>query len=440
MTSNWTRKFLSEVCTKIGSGQTPRGGKESYKGGDFSLVRSQNIYNQGFTNTGLVYIDDKQADQLSNVEVLSGDVLINITGDSVARSCMIPERILPARVNQHVAILRADKKNLHNGYLRYFLISPKVQSLLSSLSSGGATRKALTKSMLESLEIVLPTFSDQKAIAHILGKLDEKIELNQKTNETLEGIATALFKSWFIDFDPVKAKAEGHSTGLPDEMSELFPDSFENSELGEIPCEWSICSIGDLLDLERKSIQPGDVPEEVFAHYSIPAFDETMLPSKELGQSIKSNKYLVSEGVFLVSKLNPRFPRIWLPSFSDKERGICSTEFLVCRTKKSIGISFGYCLSKSPEVIQQMIELASGTSNSHQRVRPIDFTSITTICPSQPLLNLFTEEVAPFLQKIPHLLEQNLILSNCRDVLLPKLISGELRVPDAEKMLEEVGI
>ena len=167
MKSNWKTKTLSEVCTKIGSGQTPRGGKESYKGGRFALVRSQNVYNQGFTENGLVYINDSQADQLSNVEILSNDVFINITGDSVTRCCMVPEEILPARVNQHVAILRADNKVLDGGFLRYFLISPKIQRTLLSLSSGGATRKALTKSMLESFEIVLPTMLEQKAISNI---------------------------------------------------------------------------------------------------------------------------------------------------------------------------------------------------------------------------------------------------------------------------------
>ena len=127
MKSNWTIKPLTEVCTKIGSGQTPRGGKESYKGGRFALVRSQNVYNEGFTENGLVYINDSQAHQLSNVEIHSNDVFINITGDSVTRCCMVSDEILPARVYQHVSILRADNQFLDSGFLRYFLISPSVQ-------------------------------------------------------------------------------------------------------------------------------------------------------------------------------------------------------------------------------------------------------------------------------------------------------------------------
>ena len=127
MSSDFQVSPLADVCLKIGSGATPRGGKEAYRGGDFALIRSQNVYNEGFTPSGLAFINKEQADQLSNVEVMPGDVLLNITGDSVARCCSVPDNALPARVNQHVSILRADEKHLHGDYLRYFLISRKSQ-------------------------------------------------------------------------------------------------------------------------------------------------------------------------------------------------------------------------------------------------------------------------------------------------------------------------
>jgi type I restriction enzyme S subunit len=244
MSSDWRSIRLAEVTTKIGSGQTPRGGKDVYKGGEYALIRSQNVYNDGFSASGLAYIDQNQAQELSNVEVRSGDVLLNITGDSVARCCGVPQWVIPARVNQHVCILRADPAYLDSGFLRYFIVTPSCQGQLLSLASGGATRNALTKGMLDSLEIIFPSLPDQKAIAHILGTLDDKIELNRKNNETLEAMAKALFKSWFVDFDPVSAKAEGRPAGLPAEFSDLFPDSFEDSELGEIPSGWRVMELG----------------------------------------------------------------------------------------------------------------------------------------------------------------------------------------------------
>ena len=205
----WVSLRLGELCTKIGSGATPRGGKEVYLNeGPCSLIRSQNVYNNRFSRAGLVFITERMSTELNNVEVLPGDVLLNITGDSVARACQVPPDVLPARVNQHVAILRPDASKLSARFLRYFLVSPRTQTLLLSWARSGGTRNALTKGMIESLDICAPAdVTVQRSIAHILGTLDDKIELNRRMNETLEAMARALFKSWFVDFDPVRAKA-----------------------------------------------------------------------------------------------------------------------------------------------------------------------------------------------------------------------------------------
>ena len=205
----WVSMRLGDVCTKIGSGATPRGGKEVYlKDGPCSLIRSQNVHNSRFAYDGLAFITEWQSAELNNVEVLLDDVLLNITGDSVARVCQVPSNVLPGRVNQHVAIIRPDPSKLSARFLRYFLVSPKTQTLLLSWAGSGGTRNALTKGMIESLEIYAPSDVDeQRAIAHILGTLDDKIELNRRMNGTLEAMARALFKSWFVDFDPVHAKA-----------------------------------------------------------------------------------------------------------------------------------------------------------------------------------------------------------------------------------------
>src|SRR5439155_18971019 len=144
---------LGDACKKIGSGATPRGGREAYKGGATTLIRSQNIYNHEFKRSGLAYIDDYQATELANVVIQPGDVLLNITGDSVARCCQVPSDVLPARVNQHVAILRPHPQKLDAQFLHYLLVSPAYQARLLALAAAGATRNALTKGMLERLEI-----------------------------------------------------------------------------------------------------------------------------------------------------------------------------------------------------------------------------------------------------------------------------------------------
>ena len=265
MGASWQTTTLGEVCTKIGSGATPRGGKEVYlQDGPYALIRSQNVYNSGFARDGLAFISDEHAETLYNVEVLPDDVLLNITGDSVARVCQVDITILPARVNQHVAIVRPDPDKLDATYLRYYLASLEVQAVLLSWAGSGGTRNALTKQMIESFEVNAPKdLAEQRGIAHVLGTLDDKIELNRRMNETLETMARTLFKSWFVDFDPVRDKMEGRwrrsksLSSLPADLYDLFPDRLVDSELGEIPEGWEVKELEDCFSLKMDQSPPG---------------------------------------------------------------------------------------------------------------------------------------------------------------------------------------
>ena len=255
---------LGDVCQKIGSGATPRGGKEVYlSDGPCALIRSQNVRNDCFRHDGLAFISDKQAAELDNVEVHAEDVLLNITGDSVARACQVAPNVLPARVNQHVAIIRPDPTKLSPQFLRYFLVCPEVQMMLLSWAGSGGTRNALTKGMIEYFDVRAPKdVNEQRAIAHILGTLDDKIELNRRMNETLEAIARALFKDWFVDFGPTRAKIEGRNPYLAPEIWDLFPDKLD--EDGK-PEGWEDGKVEDYLELAygkslpAKSRRPGGV-------------------------------------------------------------------------------------------------------------------------------------------------------------------------------------
>ena len=174
---------LKEICDKIGSGATPRGGKESYQNEGTSLIRSQNVIDYGFIYDGLAHINEEQANKLSNVRVEADDLLLNITGDSVARACIVPSDVLPARVNQHVSIIRAMPNKVKSDYLLYFMEFNKRKLL--KLAEAGATRNALTKGMIEDLEIDVPSMDMQCKITAILGIIDEKIRLNTVINENL---------------------------------------------------------------------------------------------------------------------------------------------------------------------------------------------------------------------------------------------------------------
>lgn len=209
MLSEWPIVRLGDHCLKIGSGATPKGGKGAYlENGPFNLIRSQNVHNEAFSWQGLAKISEEQASKLDGVAIIANDVLINITGDSVARVCSAPAEVLPARVNQHVAIVRPNPQSFDSAYLRWFLCAPAQQEKLLGLASAGATRNALTKAMLEDLRVPRPPVSVQQELASPIEALTTRIGLLHQTNATLESIAQALFKSWFIDFDPVRAKAE----------------------------------------------------------------------------------------------------------------------------------------------------------------------------------------------------------------------------------------
>lgn len=442
MMGEWQQIQLGKACSKIGSGATPRGGKNAYLGGDTALIRSQNIYNNRFVREGLAYISDAQAHELRNVVVEKNDVLLNITGDSVARCCQVASDVLPARVNQHVAIIRTRPDVLDARFLQYILINPAMQNYLLVLASAGATRNALTKAMIETLDIPAPPLPEQRAIAHILGTLDDKIELNRRQSETLQEMARALFKAWFVDFEPVRAKMSGRwqrgqtLPGLPAHLWDLFPDRLVETEHGEVPLGWRFFAFGDVARQGKGAVTPGNLPGETFTHYSIPAFDEGQIPVRELGEAIKSNKTPVPDNSLLLSKLNPHIPRVWLIGAAGSN-AVCSTEFIVWVPKEPANSAFLYCLASSPEFNTTMRQLVTGTSNSHQRVKPEQLCGISIFAANNQAIQSFSEIVHPLMAQAIENRHQSNTLAALRDTLLPKLISGELRVTDAERILGE---
>jgi type I restriction enzyme S subunit len=338
-------------------------------------------------------------------------------------------------VNQHVAIIRVDPHRADPGYVHSYLTHPAVKSYIESFNAGGS-RRAITKGHIESFELALPPLKEQRAIAHILATLDDKIELNRRMNETLEAMARAIFKSWFVDFDPVRAKAEGRDPGLPKHIANLFPNRFEDSELGEIPVGWEVGKVENFATLNRVNINPGDFPDETFEHFSIPAFDESQIPKRELGVTIKSNKFLVPSHAILLSKLNPRIPRLWLPVVRDNLRAICSTEFLVVLPRIKAFRDFMYGLLSSEAFADVFETLVTGTSGSHQRVKPEGLLSMNVVLPDQSVIDHFSKVVQPLLARMDRAREESQTLAALRDTLLPKLISGELRIENADKFLE----
>jgi len=440
MAGEWTTFRLGDVCSKIGSGATPRGGSSVYlEQGDMALIRSQNIYNDGFHHHGITYLTEEHAAELANVEVAEHDVLLNITGDSIARACQVDADVLPARVNQHVAIIRPDPAVLCPRFLRYFLVSPAMQAEMLSLGGAGATRNALTKGMIESFAVLAPAdIGEQRAIAHILGTLDDKIELNRRLNETLEAMARALFKSWFVDFDPVRAKCQGRDSGLPKHIADLFPDSFGDSELGEIPKGWGAHRLGDLLSLDKGLSYKGQFLTELgmpmvnlgcflgrgqFAKHAIKNYS-----GEYRARHVVRPRDLVLANTDITQKREV----IGSPALVPPQGG--AAEFLfshhVYATRFHEGAEpwklFVHFLLLQEAFRERATGFATGTT-----VLALPRDAVLELrCPAAPLqvVQAFDGAVLPAVERQWNLSDESQTLAALRDTLVPKLVFGELRV------------
>lgn len=433
---------LGDVCFKIGSGATPRGGSDVYlQNGPYSLIRSQNIYNDGFHHRGLAYIGDEHAAELDGVEVEEHDVLLNITGDSVARVCQVDPDVLPARVNQHVVIIRPDPAKLAPRFLRYVLVSPAMQTRLLSWAGSGGTRNALTKGMIESLEVNAPgEIAEQRAIANILGTLDDKIELNERMNDTLEAMARALFKSWFVDFDPVRAGAGSRNLGLPEHIADLFPDSFEDSELGEIPKGWEIKSVDDLAD-----VAGGTTPNTKESTYweggmhawatpkdlsglSVPVLLKTERRITDAGLS-QIGSGLLPEGTILLSSRAP------IGYLAVAEIPVAINQGFIAMTPKT-GTSNIFLLLWTSVAHEEIVSRANGST--FLEISKTNFRPIPIVTPSADVMRAFEELARPLYERIIESARESRTLAAVRDMLLPNLVSGELRVGQTKTLAESV--
>lgn len=376
-----------------------------------------------------------------------GDIVLEISGGSKAsnqttgRTLLITERLLS---QLGTAIIPASFCRLIR--LRSDHVVPKyayyaLQEMYQSGRAGSYEHHSTGISnfqfeyFLDEERVALPPLPEQYAIAELLGALDDKIELNHRMNATLEAMTRALFQSWFVDFDPVRAKLDGRlPVGLDPATATLFPDSFHGSEVGPIPMGWRVGKVSEVADFGRSSINPGDFPSETFDHYSLPAFDEGRKPKEELGYAIKSNKLIVTPRSVLLSKLNPHIPRVWLPNLHATRRSVCSTEFIVASGRSAYSREFLYSLFTSAAFASTYGSLVTGTTGSHQRIRAESVQEMSVALPPLPLVEAFTKIANPLLELANQNIEQSRSVATLRDSLLPRLLSGELSMLGAQEV------
>jgi len=468
MSADWPLVKLGEYCSKIGSGATPKGGSNVYLDkGEIFLIRSQNIYNNGFKPDGLVYITEDSADKLKNVTIEEDDILLNITGDSVARVCLAKAEYLPARVNQHVAIIRPKPAEFDTRFLRYFLASPKMQNLLLVIAGAGATRNALTKEMIESLEVPKPPLEVQTFIADNLSSLDDKIELNHQINQTLEAMAQAIFKSWFVDFEPVKAKiaateagedTEGVTraamsaiSGKTDEeldqlqveqpeyytqlktTAELFPATMQDSDFGEIPDGWEVKKLSDLctkvIDGTHDSPKPSEdgyylVTGKNIVNGSIDFPKCYKISPEDHKKVIKRSK--PEKGDIIFSNIGTLGSTVLV----DQNFEFSIKNVALFKPLEGIYSRYLYLHFSSAQTQKLLIQKATGTTQIFFSLRFL--RDLELITPPKYIISKFDEIAKLFFEERSLINQANQNLCDLRDSLLPKLLSGELSVGTSE--------
>ena len=317
------------------------------------------------------------------------------------------------------------RNDVDQGFLYYNMASQSFVNYANAGSTGTKMPRA-NWDHVETLEIFVPPLPEQRAIAHILGTLDDKIELNRRMNKTLEAIARALFKSWFVDFDPVRAKMAGRDTGLPPHIAALFPDRLVQSELGEIPEGWEVKLLGDVVQLNPREPMKRGTLAPYLDMAALPTSgsspDNTVLRDYKSGTRFRN-------GDALLARITPCLENgktAFVQSLATGTVGWGSTEFIVLRAIPPVPPEYTYLLARDDKFREHAIQSMTGTSG-RQRVQVDALAPYPLPVPPADFWNTFRALVRPLFAQVEVKRRESLALAAQRDALLPRLVSGELQ-------------
>jgi type I restriction enzyme, S subunit len=324
-------------------------------------------------------------------------------------------------INQGATIFSIDESRIDPRYLVYWCCGPEYRQHIQD-NYVGSTQIHIRQEDLFSAPLKLPTMAEQLAIVEVLGAFDDKIELNRRMNSTLEAMARSLFQSWFVDFNPVRAKLDGRSpVALDADTAVLFPEHWQDSSLGQIPKGWTAGKLGDIGANSRRGVQPSAIapntPYIALEHMprrciALGDWDETA--------DVASGKSAFKKGEILFGKLRPYFHKVGVAPFD----GVCSTDILVLAPKRPEWFGFLLGHTSSEELIQFTDHASTGTKMP--RTNWNDISSYKVALPPIHIAAAFTRTIQPMIDRIHTNLRESRSLAVLRDALVPKLLSGEL--------------
>ncbi len=425
---------------KLGDILSVRGGKRMPAGTSLVDTPTSHPYLRivdfrpgGIDDSGLLFVPNEVFPKISRYIIESGDLFISIVG-TIGIVGQVPQHLDGANLTENAARLFDFSEVADPGFVKYFLMSDEGQRRIDAMSVG-STQKKLALFRIKDIEVPLPTIEEQREIASILGALDDKIEVNRKTAATLEEMARALYRSWFVDFDPVHAKAAGSSPAHMDtQTAALFPDRFGKDGLPE---GWELGTLSDLIDFNPKA----KLPKGTLAPY----LDMKALPTAGMSADAPYDRAFTSGTKFrardtLLARITPCLENgktAMVDSLGEAEVGWGSTEFIVMRAKDGIPPSLPYCVARDASFREDAIASMTGSSG-RQRADAKTIAAIEAAVPTEEIVVAFGDTTMPMIERIHQIGAENQILATLRDTLLPRLMSGELRVGEAKKQVEAV--
>ena len=388
-------------------------------------IMPQNIGDNRINVDGIARISLGDASRLSRYLVREGDIVYSRRGD-VEKRALIRNAEDGWLCGTGCLRVRFGGNGVNSRYASYFLGHPSIREWIVR-HAHGATMPNLNTSIMSACPFVIPPKQEQRAIAHILGTLDDKIEVNRRLSETLEAMARALFNSWFVDFDPVRAKMEHRDIGLPHHITAFFPGRFLDSELGEIPEGWRVKALPEVIEVNpKRSLQQGELA---------PYLDMANMPTKGhvpgfvIDRPFNSGMRFAN-GDTLVARITPCLENgktAYVDFLRGAEIGWGSTEYIVMRPRPPLPSEFAYCLARSVRFREFAIQNMTGTSG-RQRIPAKALSQFMLPCPSDQIAESFGKAIRPLLRRASKAAYESRSLAALRDTLLSKLVSGELSV------------